>query len=417
MGHNLFTYLRILALVFASLSASIGAADIRKVSSPQELEAALSSHSDGQVISLAEGDYGSLSLRRFFAKPAVVLRSADPKRPARFSGMTLNEVTGLTLENVVFDYDFQFGDKLYMRPFQILNSKEISIHGALFEGDVARGSSPTANGYPTAFGLGVRNSSYIVVEKSEFREFYRGLVMSQSSNLFVRGNNVHSIRMDGMNFAEVQNVKIEQNHIHDFIRSLESKDHADMIQFWTRGTKSPSRNIIIRDNLLNSGKGWFTQSIFMRNDLVDRQLAGDEMFYQNITIENNLIINAHLHGITIGETKGLKIIRNTVVRNAKSEGKRKNPGLWIPQVRVAETSQNVEVSRNVVHRIVGVHEQHDWRIEENFLVQDKSRMKPGFYAQVFGQAAVNDPTLASSFTIEAGSSIRGMEVGASILPK
>lgn len=414
MRYNFGTHLRIVALVFVSLSASIAAAETRQVSNSQELKAALASHSDGMVIDLAEGDYGSLSLRRFSANPAVIVRSADPERPARFSEMTLNEVAGLTLDDVVFDYDFQPGDKLNLRPFQVLSSQKIIIRRSLFEGDVARGYSAADDGFPTAFGLGVRNSADIVLESNELRNFYRGTVISQSRNIVVQGNDIHSIRMDGMNFAEVQNVRIEKNHIHDFIRSLASKDHADMIQFWTNGTKVPSRDILIRDNLLNSGKGWYTQSIFMRNDLVDRGLAGAEMFYQNITIENNLIINAHLHGITIGETKGLKIRYNTVVRNARSEGKRENPGLWIPQVRVSEASKNVEISRNILHRIVGAKAQSDWRVQDNFFVQDKSRMQPGFYGQVFGQAAVKDPTRAGAFKIGVSSPIEGMDVGAHI---
>ena len=124
-----------------------------------------------------------------------------------------------------------------------------------------------------------------------------------------------------MNFAQVERVRIEANHIHDFNRVLESPDHADMIQFWTNGTTSPSSDITIRGNILNSGAGWFTQSIFMRNELVDSGKAEAEMFYRNVIIEDNVIINAHLHGISVGETAGLKIANNTVIRNARSQGK------------------------------------------------------------------------------------------------
>ena len=88
-----------------------------------------------------------------------------------------------------------------------------------------------------------------------------------------------------------------------------------MIQFWTSGTTSPSTNITIRGNILNSGAGDWTRSIFMRNEMVDLGLAGDEMFYQNILIENNVIYNAHAHGITVGETDGLTIRNNTILYN------------------------------------------------------------------------------------------------------
>ena len=67
-----------------------------------------------------------------------------------------------------------------------------------------------------------------------------------------------------------------------------------MIQFWTSGTTSPSTNIVIRGNILDSGDGGWTQSIFMRNEMVDTGGAGDAMFYQNILIEDNVIYNAFI---------------------------------------------------------------------------------------------------------------------------
>ena len=56
----------------------------------------------------------------------------------------------------------------------------------------------------------------------------------------------------------------------------------------------------------------------MRNEMVDTGGAGDEMFYRNITIEDNVIYNAQVHGITVGETHGLTIKNNTILRNQAS---------------------------------------------------------------------------------------------------
>jgi len=381
------------------------------VDTPASLMKALRSAAPGAVIELAPGDYGTLSLRGFDRGGKVTLRSAEAQNPAHFSKMVLNDVQGLTLEQVVFDYVFEPDDVLQLRPFQIVNSAHITIRSALFDGDLARGRSAADDGFPTAFGLGVRGSTHITLRDNEIRGFFRGTVISQTDHIIVQGNDLHSIRMDGMNFAEVKDVRIQGNHIHDFDRSLESKDHADMIQFWTNRTSSPSRDIVIRDNILNSGDGWFTQSIFMRNDMVDRGLAGPEMFYKNIQIENNLIINAHLHGITVGETQGLTIRNNTVVRNSRSEGALENPGLWIPQIRVAEMSRDVEISRNVTHRIVGAQAQESWRVGENFFVQDKARMAAGFYGIVFGRDVLGNPTTVHAFMPHPDGPLAGVNAG------
>lgn len=70
---------------------------------------------------------------------------------------------------------------------------------------------------------------------------------------------------------------------------------------------------------MDIGEGDKTQSIFMRNDLVDRGLAGEEMYYQNILIEGNVILNGHKHGITVGETDGLIIQNNTILSIGSSD--------------------------------------------------------------------------------------------------
>ncbi|MDR6267656.1 right-handed parallel beta-helix repeat-containing protein [Roseobacter sp. N2S] len=399
-----------LVMMVTCVGCCVSAGELHKVTTMVELQQALAAASKGREITLASGDYGLLSVRDL--KAPLVLRSADPTRPARFSGMVLRNVSNVTIDGVVFDYTYQLGDKKYLRPFQILSSTGVMIRNSLFDGDLWRGGGVTDDGFSTAFGLGVRFSSDITLEGNEIRNFYRGTVISQSQNVVVRGTNMHSLRMDGMNFTEVSDVLIEKNHIHDFTRSVDSEDHADMIQFWTNGTKSPSRNITIRDNLLNSGKGWYTQSIFMRNEMVDRGLAGHEMFYRNVTIKNNMIINAHLHGITVGETDGLIIQNNTVVRNFRSEGKRKNKTLWIPQIRVKGSSRNVELSRNITSKIDGYDGQLGWSVHDNFFAQDSERGKAGFYGYVFDSTVLSDPSQPEAFVPRKGGPLDGMGLGA-----
>lgn len=408
--------LRLLPILTALvLGLTAHAADVEKaVTTPDQLQKALQQMTQGGEILLAGGDYGALVLRRF-AAPAqtpLFIRAADPANPPRFSRMDLRDVQNVTLDGILFDYTFDPQDPSHLRPFAITSSAGITISHGVFDGDVARGRSPADNGFGTAFGFSARASSNIILQDSEIRGFFRGLVISDSQHVTVQGNDVHDIRMDGMNFAQVENVLIAQNHIHDFKRSLDSKDHADMIQFWTNGTTSPSRHIVIRDNVLNSGQGAYTQSIFMRNDLVDRGLAGPEMFYNDIAITNNVIINAHLHGITIGETDGLRIQNNTVVRNARSEGKRSNIALWVPQIRVAETSRDVWIERNVTGKVTGAQNQSDWIVFQNLIVQDRARMKPGFYGTVFGIQALRDPTQIESFIAAKGGPLDGTQIGA-----
>ena len=413
----LITILSILAM--GPFARGADAQDRVTVTSPSALQQALEGMPRGGEILIAGGDYGTLALRRVAAPAAspLVLRAADPANPPRIASMDLREVQNLTLDGLVFDYTFDGQDPPHLRPFAIVSGTGITIRNAIFDGDVARGRGPSDDGFGTAYGFSIMNSSDVVLQDSEIRGFYRGLVVSDSKGITVQGNDVHDIRMDGMNFAQVESVLIADNHIHDFRRSLDSKDHADMIQFWTNRTTTPSRDIVIRDNVLNSGQGAYTQSIFMRNDLVDRGLAGREMFYDGVTIVDNVIINAHLHGITVGETDGLRIQNNTVVRNARSEGEQENVALWMPQIRVAKSSTDVRIERNVTGKVSGAAGQPDWTVAENLIVQDRARMEPGFYGTVFGTEALRDPTRPASFAPAPGGPLDGTQIGASQLSR
>lgn len=419
----------VVLMLFAQTSAAQTSAaqtsrdDAVQVSTAEELAQALAVALPGSVIALAPGDYGALTLTSFGGEAenpitltATDLTATDPAARPVFDRLDLRDVQGLVLEGLVFDYRFAPEDQDNFRPFQIFAAQGITLRNCLFDGDLAQGAGVGAgigvgtgiesDGYPSGIGLAVRSAQQVQILDSEMRSFARAMVISDSTDVTLRGNNIFGMRVDGLGFAQVERVVIEDNLIHDFTRPPEGKGtaavHTDMIQFWTNGTTQPSRDIVIRNNVLNSGAGLFTQSIYLRNDLVDRGLAGSEMFYRNITIEENVIINAHLHGITVGEVDGLIVRRNTVVRNARSQGMADNPPLWTPQIRVAETSTHVQINRNVTSKISGYADQADWQVEGNVLIQDRAPRQPGYYDQMFVAARTGDPTKLASFAYLPG---------------
>lgn len=388
---------------------------IQDVSGADALAAALASAMPGTTFRLASGDYGSLNFRRGggAAGTPVTLAAADPARPPRFDRLDLREVAHLVLEGLHFDYQFAAEDKDYFRPFAISSSRNITVRRCLFYGDRARGLSSVDNGFGWATGFIVLATNGLVIDGCEIRDFMRGLIIDRCQNVIIRSNNLHALRMDGMNFIQVRDVLIEGNHIRDFNRSINSDDHADMIQFWTTRTTAPSINVIVRANLLSSGNGWYTQSIFMRNEQVDMSQAGSEMFYRNFLIEENVIANAHLHGISVGETEGLTIRQNTLVRNLRSEGKQNNPPLWIPRINVSPAARDVTIDRNVVAAVEGYEGQADWHVAENMLVQDRTRMQAGFFDLLFE----GDPANPATLRYKPGGPLDGSGIGAAMLQR
>jgi hypothetical protein len=390
-----------------------------KVGSPQELTEALSRIAAGDVVEIAPGNYPALTLYKKAGEPEapIVIRSADPEKAARIETMDLREVSHLVLENLTFDYTYPPGDAANTRPFQVFTTRDLQIRDSLFDGDVAPPDpvQPELGPLPTGFGLALRSSTEITLSRNEFRGFYRGAIITDCTDLTLQDNDIHAMRMDGLNFAQVERVRIAGNHIHDFRRAIDTGDHADMIQFWTAGTERPSRDIVIAGNVLNSGLGGFTQSILMRNELVDRGEAGEEMFFRNVEIRDNVIVNAHLHGITVGQADGVKVENNTLIHNVFSEGETRDPVLWIPQIRVAKTSRDVTIARNAVSEIAGPVGQADWRVSGNLLIQDTTPGRADFYDALFVAARTGLPDDLTNFSYLPGGALAGSGVGAPML--
>lgn len=362
--------------------------DIIYVSTTEELYDALATCTGGETILLESGDYGDLVLNSksgfdITFPENVTIASADPENPATFDTLVVHGAANLTLDGLYFDYTFTEGDEIWYRPFEINDSSNITVVNCTFDGDVAEGVNEVEDGYGWAYGLGVRFCDSVTIENNEFFGFRTGMIITESDNINVVGNDVHSMRMDGMNFAEVTNVVIADNYIHDFAGNPETGDHCDMIQFWTNGTSAPSTNIVIENNVLDIGDGTPAQSIFMRNEAVDTGAAGEEMYYQDITITNNVIVNGHLHGITVGETDGLVIESNTVVHSDGGLDDGLDDLVEIPTINVTEAATDVTITDNITYDVTGYVGQSDWTVSGNVLVQDQDPNSENYYGDVF----------------------------------
>ena len=239
------------------------------------------------------------------------------------------------------------------------------------------------NGFGTGVGLSVINTRNTTIEGNEISSFYRGVTVWGSSGITVRGNDLHDIRSDGMDFAQVHGAIIEGNHIHDFRTAPQSADHPDMIQFWTAGTTEPSTDIVIRGNVLDLGNGTWTQSIFLGNEAVSQDHAGTAMYYRNVTIVDNVIVNSQAHGITVAEADGVIIQHNSVLHSDGTAVDGADGAVEVPRINVAPASTHVVITGNVTGEITGWTGQSGWTVNQNAIVQDQDSNAPGYYADVF----------------------------------
>ncbi|KAA8606392.1 hypothetical protein AL036_14625 [Salipiger aestuarii] len=368
----------------------------------------------GTTLRLAPGFYTAFKPRgaKGTADRPITLISADPADPARLGYMLMDDCAHVVLDGLVFDYRFDPAHNMNFRPFTVRACEHVTLTGCLFDGDDMRSdqADPVYHGYGWALGLSLTSARGITLRDSELRGFGRGMVVEDCHDLTITGNELHSMRIDGMNFARVSDMRLENNHIHDFRRSPKDKGHPDMIQFWTRRTTAPTRRVAIRGNLLNSGLGPLTQSIFMRNEEVDTGAAGREMFYRDLLIEQNVIINAHLHGITVGETLGLTIRNNTLIHNARSDGAADNPDLYTPRITVKESSEQVRILRNLAY--VVPEPAAGWEIADNVPIQDRRMALSTYYDKLFVNARKGDPQDLAAFRYRQDGPLAGAGLGA-----
>ncbi|NOE28418.1 hypothetical protein GS612_19465, partial [Ruegeria sp. HKCCD6157] len=259
------------------------------ISDAAALAGALQNARGGEVYLLAPGNYGTLKLGKTFSSP-VVIRSADPRKPACFNRMVIDGTSNLHLDSVYFDYAFKRGEPEHIAYFVIQNSSKIKISNSVFGGDQVRGTGTLADGNGTGRGLLLINSVDIDIANTEFRNWWKAILAVNSNSVSVIGSHLHSIRSDGLAFDNVDNIWVERNYIHDFGNTDGSQDHRDMIQI-QRANNSGSANITIRDNVFDMGAGGFTQTIWAGGDGQD--LGNGQMRHRNVLIENNIIYNGH----------------------------------------------------------------------------------------------------------------------------
>lgn len=365
------------------LSAALGAWLWPLHGDASSLEQALRNAVPGDVIEAPGGDQGTLSIDGLRFDAPVTLRAADPANPPVLRTMRLRNVRNIVLEGLVFDHVPGPGDDDRTQPFEVRNSESVIIRDAVFDGARSGVSAKFPRGLGAGHGLYIRESRDVTVERSRFFDWKRAAVFDRVEGLIVRGNDVHAIRSDGFDFVAVRNTVIEANHLHDFEGDPENGDHRDMIQFWSAGSSIPSVDVTIRGNFLDSGQGINTQSIFIRNETAERAPErAEDMAYRRFVIEDNLIRNGHLHGITISGMRDVVIRRNTLLQDGDAG---LHGSVSLPRINIRGMVYDLELTDNIAPEILFAANAHDRGVTETgtVIAQRAATGRPNHYDVLF----------------------------------
>lgn len=184
------------------------------------------------------------------------------------------------------------------------NPEDLTIRNARFTG------YETPEGKLMVRGLSIRGGHNIAIEHSTIEHMATGSGFIRTDGVRFLDNDVRDIR-EGLDVQGARNLVIERNRFEQF-HPFEG-DHADAIQIFTTGLTQPgdtgSRDIMIRDNLmlLNSK----AQGVFAGDEI---GLGGTDRGYARFRIEDNIVIGAAWHGITVRYTDGLIVRDNRLGR-------------------------------------------------------------------------------------------------------
>jgi parallel beta-helix repeat protein len=359
-----------------------------RISNSAQLNTAIGAARAGDTLLLAGGDYGLLDLNgnknsHLDFSSTVTIRSANPDDPAIFDGLKVRETGNVSIENVRFDFVTDAGTGLNATPFRVDSSSGIAIRDSVFDGDNFKGSDAAHKGFGTGFGLRIIGSQDVTLEGLEFSTFETAVSVTGARNVILRGSEFRDMSGDATKFSNVQGMLIEDNLITQFRANPDNTMHRDMIQFLNPGPETRSTDVTVRGNVLDSGTGAWTQSVFINNEAVVKRGAGKSDQHQNVLVEDNLIYNSQLHGIYVAGTNGVVVRNNTVLHNT-ADGDFRN--VSVPKINVHETSSNVEVRNNIVDSITNadsLFKRTDWKMSDNLFVQRTDPLKDNYYQDLF----------------------------------
>ena len=317
------------------------------VTNAAQLTNALGSAHGGDVISLAAGNYGDVSISgRTFASD-VKITSQNAGSPANLHSLSITGSSHLNVDGVTVRFAPTTSTYAFSPAVKIDGSQSIIFaHSTVTGGAAVNGVGATATvldatgnvqGMPTGYGVSISNSSAIVVDSVDISQVNKGVVLAASNHITISNDDIHNMRTTGIVGANISDVLIKNNHIHDSNPwHWGSGDHADFLAMWSDATQiGANNNITITNNLMEQGKGTAVLGMW---------LQGGTQLFTNVTISNNAFLNGNTQGITLNGVSGGKIDHNVMLQTS-------GDAKAAPGILLTSNVQNISVSDNITSSV------------------------------------------------------------------
>ena len=314
------------------------------VSSADELKTALDNASGGDVVKLAAGDYGDVSLSGLNFESEVTITSADKDDPAVFNTINIGGSSNLTFDSIFIDFTPTEDTVTWSSAFRaVANVSDITLRNSRLEGGDSISGIPAESepgeqgakgvlGFPIGRAVSIDGAN-MVIENNDVSEFGNGIVMG-GDGISILGNEIHDLRTSPVRGGG-SNVVIDGNYFHDSEPwKLGGKgDHGDYIHFWTNDNQPTMYNITITNNVLSDEEGGSLLPVYLE----DNSGSG----FSNVTLDDNVIHGNSGQMIRFENVVGASISRNTILNDNGVE----KAG---SQLVLKNGTENIRLEENIV---------------------------------------------------------------------
>lgn len=292
-------------------------------------------------IVLLDGEYGEMTLYEDYEPPLTI--AADTPGGARFSKILLNGGKGTRLSGLMV-YKHASGPT-----YTLVESRVADV---MLDGLDLRGSLDAPDSYLSWTAADWRDNAVHGVQlKGRDNTLTNSrltgtafAIQAMAPGARVIGNRVAGFSGDGMR-ATGDGSLFADNRVENCI-DLQDGNHDDGFQAWAPkpedGGPRLLRDLVLDGNVILEWTGPEDHPLHGR-------LQGIGLFdgrYENVTVQNNLVVVDHYHGITLTDAFDSRILNNTVV----SRGGKRQPHPWVSLATKRddpEALRNVQVVNNV----------------------------------------------------------------------
>ena len=360
------------------------------VASAAELNAALKSATSGQVILLAPGEYGSVSIGKAQFDQPVTVRSADRAKPATISHLRLRDCRNVVFDGLVLMRGKQVADNSYYALVDAGGLDHVTFGHCRFVG--ATISQGNQAGYGSGFGIKTRGQCKgLVIRRCVMTNLNKALSTGGTEGLRIEQNVIHDYRQDAF-YVSGRDMVIADNLVLDprpYSLPRGKGDHPDFLQGYAL------RDVVIRDNFFRGGH---SQGVFIHGS-APRQKADPNV--GNVTIVNNVIYTYMRNALIVD-----RLPRSTIAHNVVLEHSDRMP------YRVGVISANgkagdgVVVEYNIAENVAADNKSTDdapaVTYRHNIKVQRADADAEKYYGAVFVNALADEKATLRDFALKPG---------------